>query len=80
MRSRTNDLKVCRGNFGDLKNDKYDLAADSATGGFSGADIAGLIRCAGSIALARSRDQGDGSESLVITWEDVKQALAEVKA
>ena len=60
--------------------DKYDLAADYATGGFSGADIAGLIRCAGSIALARSREQGDGIESLVITLEDVKQALAEVKA
>ena len=62
------------------RHDKYDLAADYATGGFSGADIAGLVRCAGSIALARSREQGDGIESLVITLEDVKQALAEVKA
>lgn len=62
-----------------FQRDKYDLAADYATGGFSGADIAGLVRCAGSIALARSREQGDGIESLVITLEDVKQALAEVK-
>ena len=62
------------------RHDKYDLAADYATGGCSGADIAGLVRCAGSIALARSRELGDGIESLVITLEDVKQALAEVKA
>lgn len=59
---------------------KYDLAADYATGGFSGADIAGLVRCAGSIALARLREQGDGVDGLVMTLEDVKQALAEVKA
>jgi vesicle-fusing ATPase len=29
----------------------FDLASDTVTGGFSGADIAGLVRCAGSIAL-----------------------------
>jgi vesicle-fusing ATPase len=57
----------------------YDLAADSATGGFSGADIAGLVRCAGSIALSRSRNNGNGVEGLLITLEDVKQALTEVK-
>ena len=62
------------------RHKKYDLAANYATGGFSGADIAGLVRCAGSIALARSREQGDGIDSLVITLEDAKQALAEVKA
>jgi vesicle-fusing ATPase len=57
----------------------YDLAADYASGGFSGADIAGLVRCAGSIALARSRNDGNGVEGLLITLEDVKQALTEVK-
>jgi SpoVK/Ycf46/Vps4 family AAA+-type ATPase len=57
----------------------YDLAADYATGGFSGADIAGLVRCAGSIALSRSRNDGNGVEGLLITLEDVKQALTEVK-
>ncbi|CAB9512140.1 AAA ATPase forming ring-shaped complexes [Seminavis robusta] len=57
----------------------FDLAADYATAGFSGADIAGLVRCAGSIALARARKDGNGIESLLITMEDVKQALDEVK-
>jgi len=57
----------------------YDLAADYATGGFSGADIAGLVRCAGSIALTRARRDGNGVEGLLITLEDVKQALQEVK-
>lgn len=56
-----------------------DLAADSVTGGFSGADIAGLVRCAGSIALARTRAQGTGIDSLLITLDDVVQALHEVK-
>ena len=58
----------------------YDLAADYATGGFSGADIAGLVRCAGSIALSRARKDGNGIEGILITLEDVKQALEEVKA
>jgi SpoVK/Ycf46/Vps4 family AAA+-type ATPase len=57
-----------------------DLAADRWTGGFSGADIAGLVRCAGSIALSRSRKQGGGTiDSLLITLEDVVQALNEVQ-
>jgi vesicle-fusing ATPase len=57
-----------------------DLAADRWTGGFSGADIAGLVRCSGSIALSRSRSQGGGTiDSLLITIEDVIQALDEVK-
>ncbi|KAL7558658.1 hypothetical protein ACA910_010034 [Epithemia clementina (nom. ined.)] len=60
-------------------NNFYDLAADYATGGFSGADIAGLVRCAGSIALARSRKAGSGIESLMITLDDVILALEEVK-
>jgi len=57
----------------------YDLAADYATGGFSGAEIAGLVRCAGSIALARSREDGSGIEGLLVTLEDVKLALEEVR-
>ena len=56
-----------------------DLAASIHTGGFSGADIAGLVRCAGSIALSRSRKQGDGLDGLLITLEDVAEALKEVK-
>lgn len=57
----------------------FDLAADNSTNGFSGADIAGLVRCAGSISLARSRKAEVGVEGLLITLEDVKQALEEVK-
>jgi hypothetical protein len=34
------------------------VAADVIMGGFSGADISGLSRCSGSIALARTRAQG----------------------
>ena len=56
-----------------------DLANDRWTGGFSGADIAGLVRCAGSIALARARAEGGGIENLLITLEDVRLALEEVK-
>ena len=54
-----------------------DLADE--TSGFSGADIEGLVRCAGSIALSRARRDGGGVESLLITLDDVKQALLEVK-
>jgi len=56
-----------------------DLANQRWTGGFSGADIAGLVRCAGSIALARARAEGGGIENLLITLEDVRLALDEVK-
>ena len=57
-----------------------DLAADRWTGGWSGADIAGLVRSAGSIALARTRDQGGTvPDDLLITVEDVRDALQEVK-
>jgi vesicle-fusing ATPase len=56
-----------------------DLAADEATGGFSGADIAGLVRCAGSIALARSRREGSGVDGVLITLNDVMLALEEIK-
>jgi SpoVK/Ycf46/Vps4 family AAA+-type ATPase len=57
----------------------FDLANDSVTGGFSGADIEGLVRCAGSIALSRARGEGAGIDTLVITLDDVKQALTEIK-
>ena len=61
------------------KRKVYDLADDSNTKGFSGADLEGLVRCAGSIALARAREDGGGVEALLITLDDVKQALTEVK-
>ena len=57
----------------------HDLASDQWTGGFSGADLAGLVRCAGSIALNRAREDGGGIENLLITLEDVRLALDEVK-
>jgi vesicle-fusing ATPase len=57
----------------------YDLAANYATAGFSGADIAGLVRCAGSLALSRARKDGNGVKGLLITLEDAKQALIEIK-
>jgi vesicle-fusing ATPase len=57
-----------------------DLAADRWTRGWSGADLAGLVRCSGSLALARTREQGGNlQEDLLITLEDVHQALSEVK-
>lgn len=56
----------------------YDLAIE--TEGFSGADIEGLVRNAGSIALSRARKEGAGVEALLITLDDVKQALNEVKS
>jgi vesicle-fusing ATPase len=55
-----------------------DLAA--VTNNFSGADCAGLVRCAGSHALARARRQGQGIDGLQITLEDVSQALIEMKS
>lgn len=46
---------------------------------YVGADLAGLVRCAGSIALARARRDGGGVEGLLITLDDVEQALLEIK-
>jgi SpoVK/Ycf46/Vps4 family AAA+-type ATPase len=46
-----------------------DLAAARWTGGFSGADIAGLVRCAGSIALDRSRKQNDYSRFIATSHQ-----------
>ncbi len=61
-----------------LRRITYDLAAE--TEGFSGADIAGLVRCAGSRALARARADGTGVECIIITLDDVKQAIDEVSS
>lgn len=58
-------------------NQIKDLAA--VTENFSGADCAGLVRCAGSHALARARRQGQGIDGLQITLEDVSDALLEIK-
>lgn len=62
------------------RNKTKDLA--SRTEGFSGADIAGLVRNAGSIALDRTRRQStiNGISELLITLEDVKLALKELKS
>ena len=67
------------GYFNPEQNTVFDLANDSVTGGFSGADLEGLVRCAGSIALSRARGEGAGIDTLVITLDDVKQALTELK-
>ena len=62
-----------------MNNVVYDLADDKVTNGFSGAELAGLVRCAGSIALSRVRKEGADIDALLITLDDMKQALAEVK-
>ena len=75
--NRTKLLRALPGN--PVAYAQYDLAADYATREFSGVDIAGLICCAGSIALSRARKYGGGVEGLLITLEDVKQAFVEVR-
>lgn len=57
----------------------HDLASDRWTGGFSGADLEGLVRCASSHALSRARQEGNGVEGLLVTVEDVLRALRELK-
>jgi len=57
----------------------FDLAVDEVTGGYWGAELAGLEKCAGSIALSRARKDGAGVEALLITLDDIEQALTEVK-
>lgn len=37
-----------------------DWAADSATDDFYGANIAGLVRCAGDLAISRAQKDGNG--------------------
>jgi SpoVK/Ycf46/Vps4 family AAA+-type ATPase len=58
------------------KRTVYDLA--DKTEGFFGADIEGLVRCAGSRALSRARKDCGGVESLFITLDDVKEDIEEV--
>lgn len=57
--------------------DGHDLAF--RTKGFSGADLEGLVRCAGSLALSRARIDGSGIDGLVITLEDVLNGIVEMK-
>lgn len=57
----------------------FDLASDRVTGGFSGADLACLVRYAGSIALAKARNDGSGVDGLFVTLDDVQQALVEIR-
>ena len=61
------------------KKGVFDLAADEVTGSYSGAELVGLVRCAGSISLSRARKDGAGVEALLITLDDIEQALTEVK-
>ena len=61
------------------KRSGSDLADDAVTDGSSGADLEGLVRCAGSIALSRARKEDARVEVLPTTLDDVKQALLEVK-
>lgn len=61
-----------------LINSIDDLATNKLKG-FSGADIQGLVRCAGSLALARARSDGSGIDGLILTLEDVQSSIKEVK-
>ena len=82
-RRKRSAIKRATGNFmnsiSSTKNIVYDLADDKVTNGFSGAELAGLIRCAGSIALSRVRKEGADIDALLITLDDMSQASAEVK-
>jgi vesicle-fusing ATPase len=75
-RLKTSAKKVI-GQWGVSRNSSIDIADDKYTGGMSGADIAGLVRNAGSLALARARKDGSGVEGLLVTLEDVLSALDE---
>ena len=57
----------------------FDLANDSISGGFIGSDRDSLVSYAGSIALSRARGKGAGIDTLVISLDNVKQALTEIK-
>ena len=65
------------GQWGVSRNISIDIADDKYTGGMSGADIAGIVRNAGSLALARARKDGSGVDGLLVTLEDVISALDE---
>ena len=79
-RSSIHFMRSIQRRFSSMNGQVDDLAADRYTRGFSGADIAGLVRCAGSRALSRARKDGGGVENLLITLDDVAFALEEVKA
>ena len=51
-----------------------------ATDGFSGADLAGLVREAGLTAILRAIDQKIPPESLALTRPDLQRALTSLKA
>ncbi len=76
MRKRDKAKKLVKQLVPSLPGRNFDLA--EATKGYSGADIAGLVRCAGSMALSRTRQTGSGIDELLITLDDVKKALKEV--
>lgn len=65
------------GQWGVSRNNSIDIADDKYTGGMSGADIAGVVRNAGSLALARARKDGSGVDGLLVTLGDVLSALDE---
>eukprot|EP00980_Cylindrotheca_fusiformis_P001294 scaffold333_cov133-Cylindrotheca_fusiformis.AAC.20 len=67
-----------RGRLSDPLLKSLDIIAKK-TKGFSGADIQGLVRCAGSLALARARKDGSGIEGLLITFEDMLNATKELR-
>ncbi len=76
MRKRDKAKKLVKQLVPSLPGRNFDLA--EATEGYSGADIAGLVRCAGSMALSRTRQTGGGIDELLITLDDVKKSLKEV--
>jgi len=79
LRKREKIKRLIRNSLSSISERRYDLASDAITEGFSGADLQGLVRCAGSIALGRARDNDYGVEDLQVTLEDVKKALKEIK-
>mmetsp|Transcript_29018 Transcript_29018/g.33343 ORF Transcript_29018/g.33343 Transcript_29018/m.33343 type:complete len:725 (+) Transcript_29018:186-2360(+) len=79
LRKREKIKRLIRNSLSSISERRYDLASDAMTEGFSGADLQGLVRCAGSIALGRARDNDYGVEDLQVTLEDVKKALKEIK-
>jgi len=53
--------------------------ANNQLKGFTGAEIQGLVRCAGSLALARARNDGSGVDGLLVTLEDVLSSIRDMK-
>ena len=59
---RQRKLKCCCTSAAQLSLLITDAAMGLSSAGFSGADLEGLVRCAGSMALARAREEGVGVE------------------